>query len=481
MGEITIIVLAAGEGKRMRSATPKVLHSMLGRTLVGHVLHAADAVGAHQTLVVVGHGAEAVTAHIGDIAPKAQTVLQAEQHGTGHAVRIALAAAPRVTGDVVVVYGDTPLLRGETLQALLATHRSAGSAATVMTADVADPTGLGRIVRDAAGDLSAIVEQRDASADQLAITEINAGMYAFDAAALREAIGRLSRDNDQGEEYLTDVIGLLRDGGRPVGTFVVGDPDEALGANDRAQLAALATIMRDRVNDELMRSGVTMIDPASTWIDVSVTVGNDALIEPNTQLRGSTEIGAGAVVGPDTTLTNVHVGERASVVRTHGSDAWIGDRASVGPFAYLRPGTSLDASGKIGTFVETKNARIGSGAKVPHLTYVGDATIGAHANIGAGTIFANYDGVNKHHTTIGEAAFVGSDTSLVAPVTVGDGAYVAAGSAIAKDVPAGSLGVTRAPQRNIEGWVARKRPGTKSAAAADRAAETAIPDEPGEA
>jgi bifunctional UDP-N-acetylglucosamine pyrophosphorylase/glucosamine-1-phosphate N-acetyltransferase len=350
-----------------------------------------------------------------------------------------------------------------------------------MTADVADPTGLGRIVRDAAGDLAAIVEQRDASADQLAITEINAGMYAFDAAALRDAIGRLSRDNDQGEEYLTDVIGLLRGGGRPVGTFVVGDPDEALGVNDRAQLAALATIMRDRVNGELMRSGVTMIDPASTWIDVSVTVGNDALIEPHTQLRGSTEIGAGAVVGPDTTLTNVHVGERASVVRTHGSDAWIGDRASVGPFAYLRPGTSLDASGKIGTFVETKNARIGAGAKVPHLTYVGDATIGAHANIGAGTIFANYDGVNKHHTTIGEAAFVGSDTSLVAPVTVGDGAYVAAGSAIAKDVPAGSLGVTRAPQRNIEGWVARKRPGTKSAAAADRAAEAAIPDEPGEA
>jgi bifunctional UDP-N-acetylglucosamine pyrophosphorylase / glucosamine-1-phosphate N-acetyltransferase len=481
MAETTIIVLAAGEGKRMRSATPKVLHSILGRSLVGHVLHAADAVGAHQTLVVVGHGADAVGAHIADIAPKAQTVLQAEQLGTGHAVRIALESAPQTSGVVVVVYGDTPLLRGETLQALVDTHLASGAAATVMTADVADPTGLGRIVRDSDGGLAAIVEQRDASPEQLAITEINAGMYAFDADALRGAIGRLSRQNDQGEEYLTDVIGLLRGDGRSVGMFVVPDADEALGVNDRAQLAALAAIMRDRVNRAWMRSGVTMIDPATTWIDVTVAVAADALIEPNTQLRGSTEIGAHATIGPDTTLTDVHVGTRASVIRTHGSGAWVGEGASVGPYAYLRPGTSLGEAAKIGTFVETKNARIGRSSKVPHLTYVGDATIGEQANIGAGTIFANYDGVNKHHTTIGDAAFVGSDTSLVAPVTVGDGAYVAAGSAIAKDVPPGSLGVTRAPQRNIEGWVARKRPGTKSAAAAERSATTPISDEPGEA
>jgi bifunctional UDP-N-acetylglucosamine pyrophosphorylase/glucosamine-1-phosphate N-acetyltransferase len=482
MGEITIIVLAAGEGKRMRSATPKMLHSMLGRTLVGHVLHAAEAVEASQTLVVVGHGADAVSAHVTDIAPKAQTVLQAEQLGTGHAVRIALDAAPGTTGVVVVVYGDTPLLRGETLQELLETHHTSGVAATVMTAEVADPTGLGRIVRDSDGQLEAIVEQRDASAEQRRITEINAGMYAFDAEALRAAIGRLSRQNDQGEEYLTDVIGLLRADGRAVGVYVVPDPDEALGVNDRAQLAALAAILRDRVNGAWMRSGVTMIDPATTWIDVTVRVGADAMIEPNTQLRGSTEVGPGATVGPDTTLTDVHVGVGASVVRTHGSGSRIGDGATVGPYAYLRPGTVLGETAKIGTFVETKNARIGKSSKVPHLTYVGDATIGVDANIGAGTIFANYDGVNKHHTTIGDAAFVGSDTALVAPVTIGAGAYVAAGSAVAEDVPAGSLGMTRAPQRNIEGWVARRRPGTKSAEAAERAADAApIPDEPGEA
>ncbi len=469
MSETTVIVLAAGEGKRMRSATPKVLHSMLGRTLLGHVLQAVEAVGASQTVVVTGHGAEQVNAHVSEIAPKAQPVLQAEQLGTGHAVRVALEAVPAEPGVVLVVYGDTPLLRGETLRALLAAHRNSRAVATVMTADVADPTGLGRIIRDPDGGLAAIVEHRDATDEQRSIHEVNAGMYAFDAEALRSEIGRLSRDNDQGEEYLTDVIGQFRDGGRAVAVFEVDDPAEALGVNDRVQLAELAAIMRDRVNGAWMRSGVTIVDPATSWIDATVRIDQDVVIEPHTQLHGETTISAGATVGPDTTLTDCRVGGGASVVRTHGSGATIGDGASVGPFAYLRPGTVLGERGKIGAFVETKNAQIGRASKVPHLTYVGDATIGEHANIGAGTIFANYDGVNKHHTTIGDAAFVGSNTSLAAPVTVGDGAFVGAGSAIAKDVPPGALAVTRAPQRNIEGWTARKRPGTKSAAAAEAA------------
>jgi bifunctional UDP-N-acetylglucosamine pyrophosphorylase/glucosamine-1-phosphate N-acetyltransferase len=467
----TVVVLAAGEGKRMRSATPKVLHPLLGRTLVGHVLAAAGPVRAASTLVVVGHKADLVARHLTEIAPAATPVLQAQQNGTGHAVRIALEAAPEASGTVVVLNGDVPLLRPATVEALVTAHEAAKTAATVLVAEVADPAGLGRIVRDRAGNLERIVEERDATAEQRALREVNAGIYAFDAVLLREALSKLCTDNDQGEEYLTDVFELLASLGHAVGVHVAPDAEETLGCNDRAELAALRALLRDRVNKAWMRSGVSILDPATTWIDVTVTLDPDAEIDQNSQLLGATAVGAGAIIGPDTTLIDTTVDKGAVVLRTHAIGAQIGPDATVGPFSFLRPGTRLGRKAKVGGFVETKNAELGEGAKVPHLSYVGDAEIGAKANIGAGTIFANYDGVHKNRTTVGEAAFVGSDTVLVAPVEVGPGAYVAAGSVITGGVPAGALGVTRAPQRNIDGWTARKRAGTVSDEAARRAQE----------
>ncbi|WP_143728524.1 bifunctional UDP-N-acetylglucosamine diphosphorylase/glucosamine-1-phosphate N-acetyltransferase GlmU [Micromonospora cremea] len=465
----TVVVLAAGEGKRMKSTLPKVLHPLLGRTLLGHVLSAAAPLAADRTVVVVGHGADQVRGHLTEVAPDATPVLQAEQLGTGHAVRIALDAVPEGAGTVVVINGDVPLLRPETVGALVAAHEEAAAAATVLAAEVPDPTGLGRIVRDADGRLEQIVEERDADATQRAIREINAGIYAFDAVRLRAALGKLSTDNDQGEEYLTDVFGLLRSAGEPVAVHVAVDHVETLGCNDRVELATLRRLLRDRVNEAWMRTGVSLLDPATTWIDVTVALDRDAVIDQNTQLRGGTVVGTGAVVGPDVTLIDTVVGVGATVLRSHAVGAEVGPGASVGPYAYLRPDARLAEKAKVGTFVEVKNSEVGPGAKVPHLSYVGDATIGAKANIGAATIFVNYDGVNKNRTIVGEGAFIGCDTSLIAPVEVGAGAYVAAGSAIGQDVPPGALGVTRAPQRNVEGWVARKRPGTVSAAAAERA------------
>ncbi|GGK83931.1 bifunctional UDP-N-acetylglucosamine diphosphorylase/glucosamine-1-phosphate N-acetyltransferase GlmU [Mangrovihabitans endophyticus] len=466
----TVVVLAAGEGKRMKSATPKVLHPLLGRTLLGHVLGAAGAAQASRTVVVVGHRAEQVEAHLAEIQPEATPVLQEQQNGTGHAVRIALDAVPEAEGTVVVLNGDVPLLRPETVASLVAAHEESKASATVLAAQVADPVGLGRVIRDDAGNLRQIVEERDASPEQRAVREVNAGIYAFDVAALRTALGKLSTDNDQGEEYLTDVFGLLAEVGQPVGVFVAADPDETLGCNDRAELAALRALLRDRVNTAWMRSGVSIMDPATTWIDVTARLEPDAVVDQNSQVRGTTTIAAGAVIGPDTTLVDAVVGAGATVLRAHVVGAQVGPEATVGPYSYLRPGTRLARKSKVGGFVETKNAEVGEGAKVPHLSYVGDATIGAQANIGAGTIFANYDGVRKHRTTVGDAAFVGSDTVLIAPVEVGAGAYVAAGSAVAKEVPAGNLGVTRAQQRNVDGWTVRRRAGTVSAEAAERAA-----------
>ncbi|MDG4768061.1 bifunctional UDP-N-acetylglucosamine diphosphorylase/glucosamine-1-phosphate N-acetyltransferase GlmU [Solwaraspora sp. WMMD406] len=453
----------------MKSDLPKVLHPLLGRTLVGHVLTAARATGADRSLVVVGHRADLVTAHLSEIAPDAVPVLQAEQHGTGHAVRLTMAAVPDVTGTVVVLNGDVPLLRPETVADLIATHEAADAAATVLTAEVTDPTGLGRIVRTPSGALERIVEERDASPQQRAIREINAGIYAFDAAGLRDALGKLSTDNDQGEEYLTDAVGLLAAAGAPVGTYVAADVTETLGCNDRVELARLRRLLADRVNEAWMRSGVSILDPATTWIDVTVEVARDAVIDQNTQLRGATTIDAGAIIGPDVTLIDTVVGAGATVLRSHAKQARVGAGASVGPYAYLRPEADLHDRAKVGTFVEVKKSQIGPGAKVPHLSYVGDATIGADANIGAATIFVNYDGVAKHHTTVGEAAFVGCDSSLIAPVEIGAGAYVAAGSAVTGEVPPGALAVTRAPLRVVDGWVRSRRAGTKSAEAARRA------------
>lgn len=468
-GGRTVVVLAAGQGKRMRSALPKVLHPLLGRSLLGHMLAAAEPLGAARTLAVVGAGAERVRQHLAEIAPAVESVFQAEQRGTGHATRLALEQAADARGTVLVLTGDTPLLRPDTLEHLVRVHEEFGYAATVLTAAPDDPSGLGRIVRDERGRVTAIVEERDATPEQRTIREINSGIIAFDAAALRQMLGRLSADNDQGEEYLTDTIGLLVAAGHPVGGHVAMDASETLGCNDRAQLAGLGALLRGRVNDAWMRSGVTFTDPATAWVDVTVTLGADALVEPGVQLRGATAVGVGAVVGPDTTLVDTEVGAGACVVRAQASGAVIGPECSVGPFAYLRPGSRLHRGAKVGTYVETKNAEIGEGSKVPHLSYVGDATIGEQTNIGAATIFVNYDGVEKHHSTVGSFARTGADNMFVAPVEVGDGAYTGAGAVIRRAVPPGALSYSAAPQRVVEDWTRSRRPGTPAALAASAA------------
>jgi bifunctional UDP-N-acetylglucosamine pyrophosphorylase / glucosamine-1-phosphate N-acetyltransferase len=470
-GIAAVVVLAAGQGTRMRSSTPKVLHALGGRSMLGHVLAATAPLAPRHTLVVVGAGREAVEEHLAQVAPGARPVLQEEQRGSGHAAAVALAAVPDLEGPVLLVNGDAPLLRPRTVTALVDAHRAAGNVLTVLTAEVDDPTGLGRIVRDADGAVRAIVEQRDATPEQRAIREVNAGVYVGEAAALRRALGSLDEDNDQGEQYVTDVLGLLVAEGAPVGGIPAEDPVDVLGCNDRRELAARRRTLNDRVLDDLMRAGVTVVDPATTWIDVTVTVAADALLEPGVHLRGTTSVATGAVVGPDTTLVDTTVAEGATVLRSHVVGSVVGPRATVGPFSHLRPGTRLDAGTKVGAFVETKNVQVGEDAKVPHLSYVGDATIGRGSNIGAATVFVNYDGVEKHHTQVGDHVRIGSDTMLVAPVTVGDGAYTAAGSVITNDVPPGAMGVARARQRNVAGWVRRRRPGTAAAQAAEAAGD----------
>lgn len=457
----------------MKSATPKVLHDLCGRSLVGHVLAAARELNPEQLVVVVGHEREKVAAHVGAVDTEARTAVQAEQNGTGHAVRMGLeglAGGAGPDGTVVVVCGDTPLLTGETLTHLAATHSADGNAVTVLTADVPDATGYGRIVRDTvSGAVTAIVEHKDATEAQRAITEINSGVFAFDGRLLTEALKKVRTDNSQGEEYLTDVLGILREAGHRVGASVARDHREIAGINNRVQLAEARRTLNDRLLHQAMLDGVTVVDPASTFVDVTVTFERDATILPGTQLHGATHIAEGAVVGPNTRLTDTTVGAGARVDNAVADSAEIGPQASVGPFAYLRPGSRLGLKSKVGTYVETKNATIGEGTKVPHLSYVGDATIGDYTNIGAASVFVNYDGKDKHHSTIGSHCRTGSDNMFVAPVTVGDGAYTAAGSVITKDVPAGSLAVARGQQRNIAGWVARKRPGSAAAKAAEAA------------
>jgi bifunctional UDP-N-acetylglucosamine pyrophosphorylase/glucosamine-1-phosphate N-acetyltransferase len=411
-----------------------------------------------------------VAAHISEADPAARTVVQDQQNGTGHAVRVALeslaADGVSLDGTVIVTYGDTPLLSAETMRALAEGHRADGNAVTVLTAVVPDPTGYGRIIRDVDGSVLGIVEQKDADEAQRGITEINSGVYAYDGKLLAHALTQVDTDNSQGEEYLTDTLGILRMDGHRVGALVAADHREILGINDRVQLAEARRIMNDRLLDAAMRSGVTVVDPQTTWVDVEVTFGQDALLHPNTRLYGRTKIAEGAVVGPDCTLTDTAVGEGAVVRCTTADGAVIGPKAEVGPYTYLRPGTVLGVKSKAGGFVEMKNARVGDGSKVPHLSYVGDATIGEGSNIGAATVFVNYDGVAKHHTVVGDHVRVGSDSMLVAPIEIGDGAYTAAGSVITEDVPPGAMAVARGKQRNIEGWVARARPGSPAAEAA---------------
>ena len=474
-----VVIMAAGAGTRMKSATAKVLHHLGGRSMISYAVDAASALEPEHLVVVVGHQREQVEAHLSEVAPQAVTAVQQQQLGTGDAVRSGLSILAELTGEVVVTSGDVPLLTGDTLRALVQTHRGEGNAVTVLTTIAADPTGYGRIVREA-DELTRIVEQRDATAAEQGITEINAGIYVFDGEVLRAGLADLGTDNDQGELYLTDVIGFARGLGRRVGASVLADSLQAEGVNDRIQLAALNAELNRRILRRWMAAGVTVIDPATTWVHDGVDLASDVTLLPGTSLEGATSIATGAVIGPDTTLVDVEVDEGAHVVRTHATLAVIGPGAEVGPFAYLRPGTRLGAKGKIGAFVETKNAAIGDGAKVPHLTYCGDATVGPGANIGAGTIFANYDGVTKSHTTVGAHSFVGSDSVLVAPVEIADGAYVAAGSTITGAVGPGELAVARGVQRNIPGWVARKRAGTRTATAAEAALRATEPQEDGQ-
>lgn len=470
-----ITILAAGEGTRMRSKTPKVLHGLGGRSMLGHALDAARGVDPAYLLVVVGHAHDLVSAEVCRHDPAARPVVQQPQNGTGHAVRLALEEVPDLAGTVIVIPGDAPLLTADTLRTLVEQHQTAGNAATLLTASRPDATGYGRVLRDEAGAVLAVVEDRDATPQQRLVREVATSVYAFEADLLRAALGQLCTDNAQGEEYLTDVIGLLVAAGRGVGAVVAADWTETTGVNDRVQLAAARAALRDRLLRGWMLAGVTVTDPATTWLGVDVVLEPDVTVHQNTQLHGHTVIRSGAVVGPNTTLTDTEVGADATVLATTATGATIGPAATVGPYTYLRPGTRLGRGAKAGAYVEMKAADIGDGAKVPHLSYVGDAAVGARSNVGAATVFVNYDGARKHRTVVGEDVRIGSDTMLVAPVTVGDGAYTAAGSVITDDVPPGAMGVGRARQRNIDGWVGRRRPGSAAAAAAERAAQADAP------
>jgi len=476
-----VIILAAGEGTRMKSTLPKVLHPIGGAPLLGHAMRAASGAGAAETVVVIRHQRERVAAFVDEFNGTAEracrTADQDEIKGTGRAVECGLTALPEdLGGTIVVTMGDVPLLSAETLGDLTRAHTEAGAAVTVVTSVLDDAKSYGRIVRDADGHVERIVEFKDATEDERGIREINSGIYAFDAAVLRRELANVTTDNAQGEKYLTDVLQLARSAGGTVAAHVLTDLWQTEGVNDRVQLASLGKELNRRTCERHMRAGVTIVDPDTTWIDVDVTIGQDTTVLPGTQLLGATTVGGEATVGPDVTLTDCEVGDGAHVKRTEGHLAVIGAGATVGPFSYLRPGTELGAKGKIGGFVETKNAWIGEGAKVPHLTYAGDAVIREGANIGAGTIFANYDGVDKHRTVIGRHSFVGSDTVLVAPVEVADGAYVAAGSALTDAVGPGQLAIARGRQRTIDGWVAKQRPGTPTEAAARAAATSPSPE-----
>jgi bifunctional UDP-N-acetylglucosamine pyrophosphorylase / glucosamine-1-phosphate N-acetyltransferase len=477
----TAIVLAAGEGTRMRSAIPKVLHPLAGRPLLEHAVRAAAGLAPEHFVVVIGHAREAVAAQLQTLSAalgrEVCAAVQSQQRGTGHAVGTALDVLPTgLSGTVLVSYADVPLLDTATLAGLIAEHHRVGHAVTVLSAVVDDPTGYGRVLRDGSGAVTGIVEHSDATAAQRTICEINSGVFAFDAVVLRDALSRLAPANSQGELYLTDVLGLVRADGHSVGARPCADPWLVAGVNDRVQLAALGAEYNRRLLEHWMRAGVTVVDPATVWLDTDVALSPDVVLHPGVQLHAGTVVGRGATIGPDSTLSACTIGAGATVVRTHGIGATVADAAQIGPFAYLRPGSRIGERAKVGTFVETKNAELGPGAKVPHLSYVGDATIGEGSNIGAATVFVNYDGVAKHHSTVGAHARTGADNMFVAPVTVGDGAYTAAGSVITEDVPPGALAVARGRQRNVEGWVSRQRPGTPAADAAKLAQHAPPPD-----
>ena len=401
---VAVIVLAAGEGTRMKSRLPKVLHGLCGRSMLGHVLATAGELGPRRLIVVAGHGREQVAAETVRCAPAADVVVQDRQSGTGHAVRMVTEALGVMPGTVLVTYGDMPLLRSGTLAALTREHTAAGNAVTVLTARAGDPSGYGRIVRDERGDLAEIVEEADATPEQRAIEEINSGCYAFDGALLADAVKRIAAGNAQGQEYLTDVVAILRGDGHPVGTVLAADPAEIQGVNDRVQLAAARRAYNSRLLEEWMRAGVTVVDPSATWIDVDVTLGQDAEVRPGTYLEGHTVIGPGARVGPGCVLRDTTVAPDATVQFAVCESAEIGSGASVGPFAFLRPGTRVGAGAHVGAYVELKNASVGEGSTVPHLSYLGDADIGEYASVGAATMVANSGAAARHHSAVGDPA-----------------------------------------------------------------------------
>jgi len=453
---LAAVVLAAGEGTRMKSSVPKVLHPLCGRPMLLHVIGALEQLPLTRIVVVVGHGAESVikTLHEETDVPL-EFVEQRVQRGTGDAVSVALTVFPdELDGedDIVVVPGDTPLLRAETVAALARDHDESGAAATVLTAVLPDPTGYGRIVRGKEGRVESIVDHWDATPEERAIDEVNTSIYCFRRGLIAPALRRLSPENTQGEYYLTDAIAVLRAAGHKVIAMTAPETAEAMGVNDRLQLAEAEAALRARINARWMREGVAMVDPSRTYIDATVTLGAEVYLLPGVTLEGRTTVAAGAVIGPDTRLIDTVVGEGAIITYSVAREAEIGADVSVGPFAHLRPGTRLGKGAKAGSFVEIKSSDVGEGAKVPHLAYVGDAEIGAGANLGAGTITANYDGQTKHRTKIGPDAHIGSNTVLVAPVEVGEGAYTGAGAVVTEDVPAGAL-AKGIPARIQEGWV----------------------------
>ena len=468
---LAAIVLAAGEGTRMRSATPKVLHPLAGRPMLAHLVDALTALSIDEmhidrVVVVVGHGAERVTTTLQDAintSTPVDFVEQPVQRGTGDATAVALSAFSEDAGldedDVVVLVADVPLLRHETIEELVLLHRESDAAATLLTMHLDNPTGYGRIVRDARGQVARIVEQSDADENELAITEVNPAIYCFKRSLLAPALRRLTATNAQGEYYLTDVIGVLRDAGHSVSALTADDHLECMGVNDRVQLSAAERVLRERINTRWMREGVTMVDPSATYIDASVTLEADVRLLPGTILEGTTRVGAGASIGPNSRLINTQVGERSVVQSTNARDSEIGPDCTVGPYASLRPGTRLAAGVHVGTYVELKNVEVDEGAKIPHLAYIGDAKIGARSNIGAGTITANYDGKMKHHSIIGADVRIGSNTVLRAPVSIGDGAYTAAGSVVTRDVPPGAL-AKGVPAEIDEGWADRLEEGS---------------------
>lgn len=447
------VILAAGKGTRFRSELPKVLHPAAGRTLLRHVVEAVRPLDCSQVVVVVGHGRDEVTADLDQTGlDHVSTVVQEQQLGTGHAVEVAMPALDDDVDRVLVLPGDTPLITADALEALLAPDHDV----ELLSGVLEDASGYGRVLRDRDGGVQAIVEHRDATAEQREIGEFNAGMYVFDRALLAAGLAELDSDNDQGERYLTDVVAFARAEGASVGATVV-DAELVAGVNDRVQLAEVSAVLRQRRMDELGRAGVTILDPASTWVDVDVEVGPDTVVLPNTMLERGTVVGSGCEVGPNSRLLATEVGDGATVHMSYCEDAVVGPGASVGPFAHLRPGTVLGPASKAGAFTQLKQATLGEGAKVPHLAYVGDAEVGARANLACGVITVNYDGQRKHRTVVGEDAFVGCDTALVAPVTVGDRAFIAAGSVITDDVPADALAIARSRQQVKEGWAVARR------------------------